>query len=244
MGDLRRKHVAGVKSGRSFQGVHPRAWTGEGTLRLAFRCIGQLTLGAASMRTTRRELDAISAVALAAVDKAKTASRTTAMVLRANRPKWFFMGRSHDCTPVRVSFGLLGDLASCARYWHRPSKHAAATLLDWATYSAVSRVGRPTHGIVELFAQTARLAWPSRAVNGPKVHIKNLRFPAAFLSRSNASTLFAALDSADDALALDAILSLTAAVDVVVIFLNSDLASSCSRVKMEYARRVMEANKV
>lgn len=77
---------------------------------------------------------------------------------------------------------------------------------------------------MELFAHTARLAWPSAfsdANDFVQVCVKNVRFPAVFLSRGNASTLFAALEGADPSLALDSLLKLTAHVAVVVIFIGS-----------------------
>ena len=44
---------------------HPNAWTLTGTLSLAFRSIGQTAPAAKGLRQTRREVDAVSAVALA-----------------------------------------------------------------------------------------------------------------------------------------------------------------------------------
>ena len=44
---------------------HPRAWTLKGTLREAFRALGMVCSSASGIRKTRREVDAISFVALA-----------------------------------------------------------------------------------------------------------------------------------------------------------------------------------
>ncbi len=96
----RRKSSTGVRIGRSYQGTHPCAWTAAGCVRLAFRQIGTLTQDA--VRTTRRELDAISAVGMAAHTHMQDASKTLMFGLGAGRSPWLFVGRSHDCTPIKV----------------------------------------------------------------------------------------------------------------------------------------------
>lgn len=123
-----------------------------------------------------------------------------------------------------MQFGLLHELARCARYWYRPSRHSAACLLSYEEYTAKAALRLPQRGIVELFGHTARLAWPSAfsdANDFVQVCVQNVRFPAVFVSRSNSSTLFAALEGADPSLALDSLLKLTAHVAVVVIFIGS-----------------------
>jgi len=77
---------------------------------------------------------------------------------------------------------------------------------------------------VELFGHTARLAWPSAFSDTNdfvQVCVQNVRFPAVFVSRSNSSILFAALEGADPSLALDSLLKLTAHVAVAVMFIGS-----------------------
>ena len=55
---------------------HPNSWTALGTVRLAFSRISALTPDASSLNETRRPLDGIAAVALAARDYQSQALRT------------------------------------------------------------------------------------------------------------------------------------------------------------------------
>jgi hypothetical protein len=212
-----------VQVGCSVQGLHPRAWTAAGTLQVAFRSIGALTPSANTLRTTRRELDAISAVSLASQSHQQDATRTWAVSLESSRPRWIFAGREHDSTPIRVSFGLLHDLAEVARYWHRTHKKGPSCLLTHAEYMPVCPTTLPEYGIIELLAQSCRIAWPELAqgTDFHTVHTKHVPMPAVFMSRSNASTIFASLDRVDPHLAFDKLVALTASVDFVVIFLGS-----------------------
>lgn len=66
--------------------------------------------------------------------------------------------------------------------------------------------------------------------------------PPTFLSASDASTIFTALEVSDPALSMDALQRMAQHVGFVVLFVGSDLASSCSRAKLEVARRVVEHN--
>ncbi len=101
---------------------------------MAFRSIGQLTVSANSMRTTRRELDGIAACSLGARFFQEQGLKTWVMCMQAAPPLWCFVGKSHDSTPVKVAFGLLQQLAPLSRYWHRGAKSAPAQLL---TYQAL-----------------------------------------------------------------------------------------------------------
>ena len=60
---------------------------------------------------------------------------------------------------------------------------------------------------------------------------KTLIMPPRFLTRGNASTILSALETILPALNVENLVALTAAVDVVVLFLGSDLAGSCHRAK-------------
>jgi hypothetical protein len=178
-----------------------------------------LVLNAAAMRKCRRELDAVASVATAAVAYQKQSCQTWCLHMRSTKPKWVYVGRSHDATPIRLSFGLLQELAPHARYWNRASKHSKAALL---TYEELQRAGvhLPAQGILELLAQTGRLAWPQKVGDDYICHVQHLDFPVLFLARNNSSTLFAALDSVDDSLKLDSLMKLTDTVDFVVLFLG------------------------
>lgn len=99
-GATRRRRHLGVQAGKSHQGVHPAAWTASGSVLLAFRKIGSVAPGA--LRITSRELDAIGGVALAAVSHRRDATKTTMMEFAASGSPWLFVGRSHDCTPIKV----------------------------------------------------------------------------------------------------------------------------------------------
>ena len=56
--------------------THTKAWTLDGTINLAFSLIGKLSPDANSLKKTRREVEAIAAVALAAASRTQGACRT------------------------------------------------------------------------------------------------------------------------------------------------------------------------
>jgi hypothetical protein len=179
------------------------------------------------MRETRRELDAIGVVAWASVQHQRDAVHTWCAGMEAVSPQWVFIGRSHDCTPVRLSFGQLGGLVSIARYWHRVGTRPAK-LLTQGEWNA-NRQALPSHGIIELMAQTGRIAWPepAQAVDDDDgssrpctVRSHDLYFPPLFLARGNASTIFAALKRADPSLTFTKVIELTKTVDFVIVFIG------------------------
>ena len=226
------------------QQTHPRAWTVSGTIRLAFSRLGALAPRASSLRPTKRPLDAVAVVSVAASDHQMGATKTQVRSWQcAERPpKWIFLGRSHDCTPIRVGFGALRELASVARYWFRISKNTLAQLLTPNQYLQ-HRTTLPAFGIVELMGQTGEICWPDVLDSGfVAIERKRLLFPPCYVGRANASTLFAALDQVDPHLSVAQSIALAATVDIVVLFIGSDLAPACTRAKQEVAERILEHN--
>ena len=98
--------------------VHPRAWTISGTIEVAFSSVGVLVQGHRGFAPTRRSLDAVAAVALAAIDFQSEALRTWCKFLMpvSGRCKWVCMTKSHDSTPIKIRFGMLKELQQVARY--------------------------------------------------------------------------------------------------------------------------------
>ena len=103
-------------------------------------------------------------------------------------------------------------------------------MLSYEDYSKDVSSRLPRHGIVELFVQKTRLAWPKQVGGVKQVRIQNFTCPAVFLSRGNASTLYSALEAADPCISLQSLLEATAFVDVVVVFLGSHLSRRYSVV--------------
>lgn len=238
------KRLRGGKSsksiGRSHQGHQPRAWTLAGTVRMAFRCIGNTVPNATSMRPSHRELDGVAAVSLAAQSHQADVLRSWTLITESAQPPWVFVGRWHDSTPLRVTFGLLRELAQTARYW-RTQRNMPAALLTHAEYTREVSSALPKVGIVELLAQSCVVAWP---VSPTQVSIREIHLPPRFMGDCTASTLFASLEHADKTLELEKLFELTASVDFVVLFVGSDLASQCQRVKQAIAARVLKHNKI
>jgi hypothetical protein len=220
---------------------HPAAWSVHGTIALSFARIGALSQR--ENRDTKRPLDAISVVSLASSQHQCAAVKTRLSSLphlEGGAPEWVFVGRSNDCTPLRMAFGLLRPLADVARYWHRQTG-APAQLLN--TSEMLAKVGKlPSCGIVEMLAQTGCLAWPQQHGEFCAVERRDLLFPPCFVERTNGSTIFAAVEGADPSLDIEKLIGLTFTVSFVVVFLGSDLASSCQRMKQEYARRIQAHN--
>jgi hypothetical protein len=99
---------------------HKNAWSLRGVLHLAFDSLGRTTPSAKSQRTTRRELDAIAAVALSYRERVNENVKLWGLQLLHGiaRPKWVFIERAWDASPVKLTFGCLRSvLAPVARYW-------------------------------------------------------------------------------------------------------------------------------
>ncbi len=244
--------------------VDPKAWTIAGTLELAFGRIGALAPRASTLRETKRPLDAVVVVSLAASEHQRGATQAWVQSLMSQSasasssssawtPRWAFIGRCHDCTPLKVGFGSLRSLAAVARYWYREAGGAPARLLTASEYR--ERKGAlPSFGIVELMAQDGEVCWPEgiAAHAGAEddadsfiaVNRHRLRFAPSYLARTNASTIFAAVEGVDASLSIASIIELTAAIEFVCLFIGSDLASSCARSKQEVARRILAHNEI
>ena len=154
---------------------HGKSWTLIGTLDVAFSSLGTATPSSSGLRRTRRELDAIAAVALSHQKWQSDNSKIFALQVQSGVeiPKWIFVERAWDASPVAVKFGnLRADLAPIARYWYR-RQQAESSRLAKGTWTLLSheefkqRTGgrEPRRGMLELLAQTARITWP-RATQG------------------------------------------------------------------------------
>ena len=89
------------------------------------------------------------------------ATRTWQKTLSLNvgsRPRWIFFGRQHDCTPIRLGFGMLEQFQHVARYWHRADSAGSAQLLDYRTYTSIHSTTLPSHGIIEMMAWRKQLS--------------------------------------------------------------------------------------
>lgn len=224
--------------------LHPKTWTSEGTLKLAFSRIGSLCPDPVSIRGSKRSIDAIAAVALAAEDYQRQAVQTWSSWLgtcTAEAPGWVVHARQHDSTPVRVQFGALSDLAMVSRFWYQESSECMAKLVHAS--DLVQRGMRlPAYGIVEMMAQAGTLSWPQAQPGGGFLATctRKLLFPPRFLERSNGSTIFETTDQVEPSLSVDRLLALTASVPFVVLCVGSDMASACVRAKLEIGHRTRE----
>ena len=98
-------------NGRQKAWRHPLTWTAPGTIGLGFACVGRLSQKLLGQRQTRRDIDAISAVALAHQARQRSNVKTLCLQVEAGveRLGWVLLERAFDCTPVRVRPG------SCTR---------------------------------------------------------------------------------------------------------------------------------
>ena len=228
--------------------AHPRAWSLSGTIELAFSSIGALSRNT----ITRRPVDAIASVALAALAHQKESLRAWSKFhLPASGPcKWVCMSRSHDSTPIRIRFGQLRELQQVARYWCKQGKpvkgnKAAATdewkLLTWEEIKHTAGA-LPSHGIVELMAQRGCIAWPEQHGAFVAHERRDLFFPPKFLQQTNGSTIFACMQQADTGLTFEKFFEMASFVDYLVVVVGSDLAASGSRAKHEVRFRCKQHN--
>ncbi|CAK0894137.1 unnamed protein product [Prorocentrum cordatum] len=97
-------------------------------------------------------------------------------------------------------------------------------------------------------AQTGSISWPvvlQGSDGRPFVAAcgSKLVFPPAFVSRSNGSAIFAAIEAGDPSLTFAALQDIAGSVKVLAYFVGSDLAPSCVRAKMEVALRASVHNR-
>jgi hypothetical protein len=224
--------------------VHAKAWNIDSTIELAFSGIGSLCPNAPALRTTRRNLDAIAATSLAAshhiADSCK--SLIDSYTCGARSSYFFLAERCHDCTPVRVQFGSLRELADVARFWHFDREQASWKLLTSTEFGRAAGP-LPKFGTVELMAQSFRIHWSVKLEDFMSVESRQLRMPVCYLARSTGSNMLAALHAACPSIDF-AHLRLIAqlGVNFVFLYVGSDLASSGGRLKFELARRATEYN--
>ena len=240
-----RKKVRGYR-------VHPKAWTISGTIEVAFSSVGVLHQGHRGLAATTRPLDAFAAVALAAIDFQREALRAWSKFFMpaSGRCKWVCMTRSHDSTPLKIRFGMLKELQQVARYWHKTGKiggsqktglEARAQLLTFDELKQRTKA-LPSYGITELMVQRGCFAWPERRGDFVVQQSKNIFFPPKFLARTNGSTIFACMQAAGAGSSLEQFFEMSSFVDFLVVFVGSDLASSCGRAKQEVLFRCKQHN--
>ena len=233
---------------------HPKAWTHSGATYEAFSQVGMVMRKDA--RETRRQLDAVAALSLALRKHSGEACRAWAMMhpFQQKVTKWVLLEDEIDCTPIKTWFGQLREaLAPTARYWWRAHREAQWKLLSAEDMKQRNKQMLPNKGVVELFAHFQRLTFPKCVAKPfPKpdedpwlisIESKTLRAPACFLARSNASTMFAAVNSEHTHFGFDRLCKLAdQGVEIVIWNVGSDLAASCFRLKFKIAELAMEHN--
>ena len=246
--ELKRSKLKNKRKG----GIQPNAWTLEGVIEVAFSQLGmtsQRTEARIHMGQTRRVSDALFAVSQAYTQHTSVASLELKRSICAARIVciWFLLEDAHDCTPVKVNFGnLRRDLAPHARYWHNEKIEGCADvkwrLLSAEDFRTVSRKEFPPSGIVELLAHLQRISWPKETRGFMGVESKRARLRPCYLQRGNGSTIYAALARDHTFITFEDLCSMAHEIPFVLWNVNSDLASSCQRGKMEKARQARMHN--
>lgn len=217
--------------------VHRNAWTLSGTIELAFGCIGQVCPNAPGLHVTRRPLDAISAVSLAAQIHIEDAASTLVSAVKCQGipTDWLFFSRHMDATPERLAFGKLAKfLAPVARFWQRDRKRSKGDqwkLVTLAELTLKSPKLLPKYGIVEILAQSGSVSWrvPAPGQVG-RIERRDFSLQACFLQRGNSSCLFRAYSVINKSLSFPRMIECADYVKIVDVFLGSDLAGCQNRI--------------
>ena len=175
------------------QWSHPKKWTCEGVVPLAFRLV--ITKLSDRGRETRREMDVVSVVALSHTFKVHNhiADFKRTLSMEACKPSWMIIQRHWDETLVEAMFTSLRDLvAPFASYWWPASKRTRKkkpTASVWeastttsagnpvATWCKLSyeeykerNAGRePRRGTLEMMGHRANLIWSQPSAADPSV---------------------------------------------------------------------------
>ena len=257
-----RDHIDPLHDQRARRGrkwYHSAQWTFRGAIRIAFCAVGMLAKMTFFTHATKRVLDAVAGVALAARQHFLDATHifVDGIQLGAQVPMWVWADREMDCTPIRVRFGMLrGGLARLARYWVRDGaqgrQHTTAgepqrrwKLVSTEEFKELKAVTPklPQYGIVEMLGQSGRLAWVERRSEDlVVVHRKKLLVPPVYLERANSSCMLTGYNQADPSLSIEQLTSLNSRVRLTIIGIGSDSAASCGRMKIAMGDYVVKQN--
>ncbi len=105
----------------------------------------------------RRQLDACAVASLAARQHQEDVLRVWRHRLQVDGVDWVVIARNHDSTPMRARFGILKDLALCARYWVKNKFTKKVGYVDAEGYRKLTQETLPANGFVELMGQTGAL---------------------------------------------------------------------------------------
>ena len=194
------RHGDMVRSRKSLGKVrkHKNTWTVSGLLRISFSNIGKSSaILRTSMEGTSHVMQAIATVAGIAF-RAQERALSKAMSPKDNACQVVIRG--HDSTTVRVVFGDLQDkLMPHARYLLPDHDHPTRQwrVVSYEEYREARPHRKPVSGLVELFAQETCISWvPTHTLHNevPLIETRNYLHAPCVLERSNASTIFRALE--------------------------------------------------
>ena len=174
---------------------HPNQWNIGGMMRVAFEALGKAIVkhGRVAIGQTQHAMAAMSVTAsiYRHVQSEGVRGFWGEATTTTSRIRSVLVNVHYDATPVVVTFGSLQPaLWQHARYLHRDGDRWR--LLAYDKYQALSKRAAPKFGVVELLAQTRDLHYID---SGSHKHLE-IKILPCILQRSNASTIFEAVESA------------------------------------------------
>jgi len=246
------------------QGAYPDRWSPGGTLELAFNSIGGNV--ATLSRFSKRELDAMSVVAIAArreqADNVKS-FKLDLVVNPEHRPPWIRIERGWDLQSINVRFGILADLARpVAKYWwydvakndtdqlRAPSEGTWRQLtfeeykrriMTYSRRKNRSWVDSVSKGLLHLLAQQIAISMPTA---GPaKVKTQHLNIAPIWCGSKDAQHLFTMLESSVPDFDWQHLLEVAKLGILVAVTLHGDMDSANIRHKFELEAKAREYHK-
>ena len=231
-------------------GQHPNAWTPTGCVRLAFSNL--FTTSAHHNRGSSHIVDALAATSFAATTQIRKWVKFVTDALLSNNysAQWVFIQKAWDETPGVFSFGLLSEsLAPMARYYWRdksaigPDRKGVWRQLTYEEFKAMGLAKNVNSGVLELMATKVAVHFNAGFADEMPLRIDQaLAMPPVVIQRTNGSTIFNVLENICPGLGWDDILRLASHLDIVVLALTGDSASSNLRAKCEYRERATRHN--
>lgn len=230
------------RDGRKMEN-HPNTIGPDVVVREAFKYIGlKFQASSGVLGTTHRPT---MASCVCSVADAAQASRAKQMFPQLGCVS-FVIGRYYDCTPLKLKFGSLAkDLAPSARYMvpadsgdrqRGSTKQWRAVRLDEYMQCKHRRQGNlPQYGVVEVMAQSRTLSFTNSV--GHTVHHDWL-IPPMFCGRSDASTLYAAVELGAPELSLQRICDYALQVRFGIVTESPDMLSANIRVQRAFAAKL------
>jgi hypothetical protein len=166
--------------------LHANQYTVPGVIRFAFGGVGQSVKHRMGLDGTTHMCGIMSVTA-----SCGTILLNDRLSVEISKPRvrGFVLGRHHDATPIRLTFGALQELLLPYARFASKQSDGSWKMIPWSELRR-STNRAPKHGTVELFAMTLHAAWDDAAGHH---HYHDIPTAPKIITVGNASTVYTAV---------------------------------------------------